>query len=54
MIDGHNDVLWELRKAGPAADPDLDRPRVVILTAMPEERAAFWRRRFRLAYSLGR
>jgi membrane dipeptidase len=35
LIDGHNDVLWELRKAGPANDPDLDRPRAELMTDLP-------------------
>jgi membrane dipeptidase len=47
LIDGHNDVLWELRKAGPTADPDLDRPRAELMTDLPRLEAGcvggqFW------------
>jgi membrane dipeptidase len=47
LIDGHNDVLWELRTTGPGADPDLDRPRAELMTDLPRLQAGcvggqFW------------
>lgn len=47
LVDGHNDVLWELRKAGPAADRDLRRPREELMTDLPRLQAGcvggqFW------------